>query len=47
MLIKNGKILSFESGGFVRQDIRIIDGKITEIAEILDADEDEEIKDAS
>ena len=38
MLIKNGNILNFQAGGFVRQDIRIIDGKITEIAETLDAD---------
>ena len=47
MLIKNGNVLNFQAGGFVRQDIRIIDGKITEIAETLDADKNEEICDAS
>ncbi|MEG0804032.1 MAG: amidohydrolase family protein [Pygmaiobacter sp.] len=32
MIIKNGNVLLFEEGGFVRRDIRVENGKITEIA---------------
>ena len=35
MLLKNGTALLFEQGGFVSQDIRVKNGKISEMAQIL------------
>ena len=32
MILKQGLVLLFEEGGFVQRDIRVEDGKITEIA---------------
>lgn len=47
MLIKNGKVLLFDEGGFVDRDIRVEDGKIKEVAASLEAADGEEIVDAS
>ena len=43
MVIKNGQVLLFEEGGFLNRDIRIRDGKITEVAEQIIPDEGEEM----
>ena len=47
MVIKNGQVLLFEEGGFLNRDIRIRDGKITEVAEQIIPDEGEEMVEAS
>ena len=47
MVIKNGQVLLFEEGGFLNRDIRIKDGKITEVAEQIIPDEGEEMVEAS
>lgn len=47
MIIKNGYVLQFEENGFTVKDIRVADGKITEIAEHLKAENGEEVVDAS
>lgn len=47
MIIKNGNTLLFEKGGFSKQDFRVMNGKITEIAEELFPIDNEEIIDAS
>lgn len=39
MIIKNGNVLLFEEGGFVPRDIRVENGKITEIATELNGDD--------
>lgn len=47
MLLKNGKALLFDRGGFVMQDIRITAGKIAELAENLTPFPEEPVFDAS
>lgn len=47
MLLKHGKALLFERNGFVAQDIRVENGKITEIAETLQLLPEEEFVDAT
>lgn len=48
MVIKNGQVLLFEEGGFVKKDIRVVNGKISEISECMDKQaEGEAVIDAS
>lgn len=47
MIIKQGKILSFEEGGFVVRDIRVANGKIIEVAPKLVPAEAEDCFDAT
>ncbi len=47
MIIKNGQVLLFEEGGFVKRDILVKDGKIIKVAEGISPEEaGEEIVDA-
>ncbi len=46
MLIKNGQVLLFEEGGFVKRDIRMENGKIKTVAQELPAAADETVVDA-
>ena len=47
MIIKNGKVLVFEEGGFVPKDIRVEGGRIREVAPSLQPQAGEEIYDAA
>lgn len=47
MVIKNGQVLLFDEGGFLNRDIRVRDGKITEVAELITPDEGEETVEAA
>lgn len=47
MILKQGKLLSFEEGGFVVRDLRMNDGKIVEIAPQILPAEQEDVLDVS
>ena len=47
MIIKNAKVFMDTSGCFEHLDILVRDGKIAEIAEVLDAEEEAEILDGT